>query len=103
MAKQKIRVWWIPQVPGRPFHVDVTNLVEAKLILNTLAHYDLFQYENYIKGDYANAGGLEVWDEADQEWTNWEDEDSGREIDGYTLKELRETAAIKLFTESHRQ
>jgi hypothetical protein len=90
---QKLRVWWVPQVVGtnsKIFTVEVTNLVEAKLILDTLANYDLFQYHNHIKGNYCNTGGLEIWNEDDQEWEMWwDDEDTGREIDDYTLEELR--------------
>jgi hypothetical protein len=41
---KKLRVWWIPQIPGEPFYVSVNSLEEAKLILNTLAEYDLFQF-----------------------------------------------------------
>jgi hypothetical protein len=87
MTTQKLRVYWIPQVPGEAFYVDVANLVEAKLLLDTLANYDIFQFDNRIKGDYCNAGGLEVWE--DEEWCEWWDEESGKEIDDYTIEELR--------------
>jgi hypothetical protein len=85
----KLRVWWIPQIPGKPFYKQVDNLVQAKILLDTLADYDIFQYENRIKGDYCNAGGLQEWDEEEQEWFDWEDEDC-RSIDDYTLDELRQ-------------
>ncbi len=68
-----LRVWWIPQVPMKAFRVDVKTLDEAKLLLDTLAKYDLFQFENNIKPDYANTGGLEVFE--DGEWLEWCDED----------------------------
>ena len=73
-----MRVWWIPQVPGKPFHVPVKNENEAILVLDTLAKYDLFQFNNKIKGDYANAGGLEVL--LDDSWNEWTDND-GDSID----------------------
>jgi hypothetical protein len=73
-----LRVWWIPQIPMEPFRQDVANLQEAKLLLTTLARYDLFQLENNIKPDFSNAGGLEVWDGS--EWSDWYD-DEGRDID----------------------
>ena len=72
-----LRVWHIPQVPGKPFHVDVASLEEALKVLDTLAFYDLFQWKNNIKPDYANAQGLEVFE--DGEWIEWQDED-GNEI-----------------------
>ncbi|WP_368074367.1 hypothetical protein [Brevibacillus laterosporus] len=38
------------------------------MIYNTLADYDLFQYDNNIKPDYANATVVVYWDEEEQEW-----------------------------------
>ena len=73
-----LRVWWIPQVPMQPFRVEVATVREAKLLLDTLAKYDIFQFENRIKPDYCNAGGLEVFE--DGEWCEWYDED-GNSID----------------------
>lgn len=75
-----LRVWWIPQIPGKPFHISVATESEAILVMNTLADYDLFQFENHIKPDYSNAGGLEIYDVDDLEWVEWYDED-GYEID----------------------
>lgn len=81
-----LRVWWIPQVPCKQFNVPVASIAEAKLVLRTLANYDLFQLENNIKPDYCNAGGLcvydpELCDEDDGDgWSDWYDDD-GRDID----------------------
>lgn len=74
----ELKVWWIPQVPGPMFEVPVATLDEAKKLLDVLAKYDLFQFENRIKPDYANAGGLLVFE--DGEWTEWSD-DLGENID----------------------
>jgi superinfection exclusion protein gp17 len=68
---QRLRVWWIPQVPGEPFHFDVSSPAEGAKMLAVLADYDSFQLENHIKGDYANVGGLEEF--ADGEWAEWHD------------------------------
>ena len=57
-----LRVWHIPQVPGKPFHVHVDTPQEAQRVLNVLAHYDLFQFQNKIKPDCCNASGLEVYE-----------------------------------------
>jgi len=89
-----LRVWWIPQVPGKPFHVKVKNIDEAKLLLKTLANYDMFQFKNKIKGDYCNAGGLEVFEDVGDtpdekiagEWCEWNSED-GDSIDDVMKKE----------------
>lgn len=81
---EQLRVWWIPQVPMKAFYVPVKNIIEARLILDTLANYDIFQFENNIKPDYCNAGGLEVFDKDYYEWVTWYDEE-GNSIDEITL------------------
>lgn len=68
-----LRVWHIPQIPGEPFHVRVDDLARAKLVLRTLADYDLFQHAHRIKPDYANAQGLEVFEDGD--WCEWINDD----------------------------
>ncbi|MFM9932883.1 hypothetical protein [Achromobacter xylosoxidans] len=73
-----LRVWHIPQIPMNAFHVPVDSPKEAKKILDVLANYDLFQYENNVKPDYCNAAGLEVYEEGGSEdgqspgWVDWE-------------------------------
>ena len=70
-----LRIWWNPQV-GRvddQFYMPVATPEEAKRMLDTLAFYDLYQFENRIKGDFANMGGLEVF--LDGEWCEWESEE----------------------------
>jgi len=67
----KFRVWWIPQVPMEAFRVTVGSPKEAKNVLKILADYDTFQFENNIKPDYSNMGGLEVFEEG--EWVEWYD------------------------------
>jgi hypothetical protein len=74
----RLRVWWIPQVPMKAFRVDVKTIDEAKLLLRALAQYDLFQLENNIKPDYANAGGLETFQDGD--WCEWCDDETGDSI-----------------------
>lgn len=54
----KLRVWHIPQMPCKSFHVPVSSPGEAIKILGVLADYDLFQFENHIKPDYSSAQGL---------------------------------------------
>ena len=73
MENRKLRVWWIPQVPCKSFYVEVATVEEGVKIMDILGFYDVFQFENNIKPDYANAGGLEVFE--DNEWTGWWIED----------------------------
>lgn len=77
---RRFRVWHIPQVPGKPFRVELkamrngpAMIREAGRLIQLLADYDLFQYENRIKPDYASASGLEVFEGG--EWIEWENED----------------------------
>lgn len=90
----RLRVWWIPQVPGKPFHVGVRNLREARLVIHTLANYDTFQFNERIKPDFCNAGGLQGFDPEDDtdspegSWTDWYDEVSGMEFDDLTGNEI---------------
>ena len=76
-----LQVWWIPQVPGKPFEVPVQSVQEGVKIMDVLADYDQFQLDNNIKPDYANVGGIRVWCEDDGEgepgWNDWFDEETG--------------------------
>lgn len=71
----KLRVWWIPQLgmDGKPFVREVENVKEGWKFINLLADYDLYQLDNNIKPDYSNVGGLEIFDEDDNEWLEWQD------------------------------
>lgn len=66
-----------PQIPYNPFVVEVEDLRQAKLLSSVLANYDLFQFENKIKPDYANMTIVEMWDEEEQDWVAWVDEETG--------------------------
>ena len=71
-------------MPMKAFEVWVNNLEEAALLLDTLANYDQFQYDNNIKPDYCNAGGLMIWDNEDENgicWIDWYDVLTGEEFD----------------------
>lgn len=79
---EKLKVWWIPQVPMDAFEVDVSSVEEGAKLLDVLAKYDLFQYRNKIKPDYSNAGGLRRWcNDSDGAgtpgWEDWYDEETG--------------------------
>lgn len=105
MTKQKpkhgdLKVWWVPQMPMKAFEVPVESLADARLLLDTLAAYDQFQFDNNVKGDYANAGGLSVFDANDNHdspqgsWVDWYDID-GEDFDSYSLADLRNLGATR--------
>lgn len=94
MAEIKMRLWWIPQVPMKPFYVEIEDpdpagasttrrrrigamVRHAARLHVTLANYDRFQYENRVKGDYTNAGGLEI--AKGKQWEEWHDA-NGRDL-----------------------
>jgi hypothetical protein len=78
-TKGTLRVWHIPQVPGPAFHVAVKDAIEAQKMLDVLAKYDKFQFENQVKPDYSNAQGLEEFD--GNEWSEWECDKCGQDIE----------------------
>lgn len=81
----QLQVWWIPQLGiSKMFEVDVADVAEGVKVMDVLARYDLFQYENKVKPDYANAGGLRRWcDDSDgvgtPGWEDWYDEETGED------------------------
>ena len=77
MTKNKLRISHYPQVPCKAFVVEVETLEEAKKVMDILANYDSFQYENKIKPDYCNMSILEQWDDEEKEWFDWVDEETG--------------------------
>lgn len=74
MKNQKMRVWWI-STGSEAFYIPVNSIEEARKIMDVLAYYDCFLMNQEVRGDYANCGGLEVWDEEEQEWNDWYFED----------------------------
>jgi len=96
--KKRLRVWWIPQVPGKPFTVDVERVKDGVMVMRVLGDYDAFQFENRIKPDYCSAGGLWQWsDDCDGEgnpgWEDWYDEETG-EDDPEAYQEKTPTANL---------
>lgn len=80
----KLRVWHIPQVPMKAFFVEVKTVEEGVRMMDALANYDAFQYDNHVKPDYCNANGLQIWDEGltDEEMADMELKD--RWVDWYS-------------------
>lgn len=72
----KYRVWHIPQVPMTPFYVEVVDLATANSVRGALADYDLFQYVHKVKPDFANASGIEQFE--DGEWVEVDEDELER-------------------------
>jgi hypothetical protein len=69
------QMWYIPQIPMKAFTVETATPKEAERILWVLESFSDFEYLNNIKPDYADVGGICVWDEQDQEWVDYHPED----------------------------
>jgi hypothetical protein len=74
------------------FYAPVANLEEAACLLDALARYDIFQFENHIKPDYCNAGGLQVLEHG--EWVDWYDDD-GNDIDEWMKARVASPIRVK--------
>lgn len=72
-----LKIWWIPNPPRELFEVEVKDIDEAILILNTLADYDLYLGDDLIS---CNAGGLQEFVEG--EWIKYESPQ------GYTIDDF---------------
>lgn len=59
----KIRVHHYPQIPCKPFIVEVADEFEAYKMQQTLTNQHLFLFENNIIPDYANEICIVMWDE----------------------------------------
>ena len=73
LIKNKLQVRHYPQLPCRPFCVDVKNEFEAKKILDTLANQHLWLYENRIIPDYCNVIEVVMLEEEDgnSDWISY--------------------------------
>lgn len=67
----KLRVWWVPDVPGNIMYFPVNSPEEGNLLIESLGLYDMFLLDRGIRDDYCNAGGLEMYDEENGEWIDW--------------------------------
>lgn len=61
----------------KAFEVEISTLAEGAKLLDVLANYDAFQFENNVKPDYCNSGGIVMLE--DGEWVDWYDEATGED------------------------
>jgi len=71
MSAAKFKAWYIPQVPMKAFEVERDTAAEAQSALDLITDFSIFEFENKVKPDYCDAGGVAVWDETEQEWVDY--------------------------------
>jgi hypothetical protein len=74
MAK-RFKAWYIPQVPMKPFEIEASTAAKAQTILNIIINFSIFEFENKVKPDYCDAGGVSEWNVGEQEWVDIEEMD----------------------------
>ena len=76
----KYRIYYIHNMPGKPFIYEVESPKVGLLVLDALYNTMLDLFDRHVIPDYANVGGVEYFDEHFQEWHEW-DEDADYEPD----------------------
>lgn len=65
----RYRLWYVPQIGmGRFYEQDFNDLTTAAIALNTIYKVAIWEYENHVKSDFANIGGVRFFDEQEQLW-----------------------------------
>jgi hypothetical protein len=90
----KLRVLHYPQVPCKPFIVDVKDEEQAYLVSNALANQHLFLFEINFIPDYANSISVVMWDEnsdgeGNGDWVDYYNEEEGMEFDEFAETYLK--------------
>lgn len=90
----KLKVIHTSPFPGDSFEYPVSDLIQAWIVLNTLAAYDEFQIAKGIRPDFSSTQILLVWDAEEEEWVEYSANDyydvGVEDITDLTLDELKE-------------
>ncbi len=57
--------WYIPQIPGKAFEYHTDDRNDAYRVLGCLTAFSAFEFQQRVKGDCSDAGGVAVWDDED--------------------------------------
>lgn len=86
LVTNKLRVLHFPNIPCKPFIIEVKDEIEAKKIIDVLAAQHLWLYENNFIPDYSNIIMVEMFDDSEkdmEEWENYWNEDELMEWDEF--------------------
>lgn len=70
-----LRVWYAPQIPMPAFTVGVPDFKTGLEILDVLGLFSMYEFENRVKADYADAGGISRWESDGEGGFDWCDVD----------------------------
>ena len=66
------RAWYIPQIPMKAFYGPLRDSYErAAEDLEIITDFSIFEFENNVKPDCADVGGVEYLDR-DGDWAEWD-------------------------------
>lgn len=76
-----LKVFYIPQMPMKAFEVKVTSIAEGGRILDVIEQFSAFEFENRVKPDYCDMGGLVRYETDGEDGFDWYDVED-HEVDG---------------------
>jgi len=87
-VRNKLRVSHFPQVPCKPFTVEVKDEKQAHLMVEALANQHLFLFDNNFIPDYANILLVEMFEEdsdgnGNPGWVDYWNEEELMEFDEF--------------------
>jgi hypothetical protein len=60
-----LQIFYIPQIPMPAFTYPVPDRATGELLLDAIYELALFEFEHKVKPDYANVGGVQVFEDND--------------------------------------
>lgn len=67
----KLKIWWLPGLPGPSFEKEVGSVEEGHRLLDTLVDYTRYLERRGLMPVYsADVGGVQAWE--DGEWVDAE-------------------------------
>jgi Superinfection exclusion gene product 17 len=70
----KFKLYHYPQVPCEPFTVEVDSIEKAMLLEKVLAEQHCFLFDQNIIPDYCNVITVQIWNEDEDDWWDYDDE-----------------------------
>lgn len=77
-----------PQIPCKPFTVQVDSIAEGRALIEILGWYDDFQFKARIKPDYSNASVLSRMEEGEDgaEWYDVDEDETDENAETFAAE-----------------